>query len=89
MDGNRIDKGSRRAFIKKTAYIAPTILTLKAVPAFASEGSGGTTTGSQGEDAQPSGSAPVNEAANETDTSRGQGGAHRRWPFARARRQSL
>lgn len=30
---------SRRAFIKKAAYVAPAILTLKAIPAFASGGS--------------------------------------------------
>lgn len=38
----RIDDQSRRSFIKKTAYVAPMILTLKAVPAFASQGSGQT-----------------------------------------------
>lgn len=36
----RADDQSRRSFIKKTAYVAPMILTLKAVPAFASAGSG-------------------------------------------------
>jgi hypothetical protein len=36
----RVDDQSRRAFVKKAAYIAPVILTLKAVPAFASQGSG-------------------------------------------------
>jgi hypothetical protein len=36
----RADDESRRSFIKKTAYVAPMILTLSAVPAFASEGSG-------------------------------------------------
>jgi hypothetical protein len=30
---------SRRSFIKKAAYIAPAVLTLKAMPAFASNGS--------------------------------------------------
>jgi hypothetical protein len=30
---------SRRAFMKKTAYVAPVILTLNAIPAFASHGS--------------------------------------------------
>lgn len=30
---------SRRTFIKKAAYVAPAILTLKAIPAFASGGS--------------------------------------------------
>jgi len=31
---------SRRDFIKKTAYVAPAIVTLKAVPSFAGSGSG-------------------------------------------------
>jgi hypothetical protein len=30
---------SRRQFIKKTAYVVPVIMTLKAVPSFASHGS--------------------------------------------------
>jgi hypothetical protein len=30
---------SRRSFIKKAAYIAPAVLTLNALPAFASQGS--------------------------------------------------
>jgi len=30
---------SRRAFVKKAAYVAPLILTLKAAPAFAKPGS--------------------------------------------------
>jgi hypothetical protein len=41
----RVDDQSRRAFVKKAVYIAPVILTLKAVPAFASQGSGGSETG--------------------------------------------
>jgi hypothetical protein len=31
---------SRRAFVKRAAYVAPAILTLKAAPAFAKAGSG-------------------------------------------------
>lgn len=31
---------SRRNFLKKTVYVAPAIVTLKAVPAFAGSGSG-------------------------------------------------
>jgi hypothetical protein len=42
---------SRRSFLKKAAYTAPVILTLKADPAFASYGSG-----------KPSGEEPVKEA---------------------------
>ena len=31
---------SKRDFLKKAAYVVPTILTLKAIPAFAGSGSG-------------------------------------------------
>jgi len=31
---------SRRKFLKRSAYVAPAIVTLKAVPAFAGSGSG-------------------------------------------------
>jgi hypothetical protein len=34
------EKSQRRDFIKKAAYAVPTILTLKALPAFAAAGSG-------------------------------------------------
>jgi phosphodiesterase/alkaline phosphatase D-like protein len=34
-------KIKRREFVKKAAYAAPVILTLKAMPAFAASGSGG------------------------------------------------
>ena len=34
------DERSKREFIKKTAYVIPCILTLKAIPAFAGTGSG-------------------------------------------------
>ena len=33
-------KNNRRDFLKKAAYVAPVILTMTAVPAFASSGSG-------------------------------------------------
>ncbi len=33
-------EASRRAFVKKAAYVAPLILTLNAAPAFAKHGSG-------------------------------------------------
>jgi hypothetical protein len=36
---------SKREFIKKAMYVAPAILTLKAIPSFASSGSGQGTTG--------------------------------------------
>ena len=32
---------SKRAFVKKVAYVTPTILTLPAVSAYAAQGSGG------------------------------------------------
>jgi hypothetical protein len=39
---DKLDKGSktsRRDFLKKAAYVAPAVLTLNAVPAFATHGS--------------------------------------------------
>ena len=33
-------KNNRRDFLKKAAYVAPVVLTMTAVPAFASSGSG-------------------------------------------------
>ena len=36
---------NRREFLKKVAYVAPVIVTLKAVPAFAGSGSGYTSDG--------------------------------------------
>jgi hypothetical protein len=38
VQGNSVDR-PRRAFVKTAAYVAPAILTLKAVPSFASNGS--------------------------------------------------
>ena len=35
-----MSESDRRDFLKKTAYVAPAIITLKAVPAFAGSGSG-------------------------------------------------
>jgi hypothetical protein len=57
---------SRRDFLKKTAYVAPAIMTLKAVPAFASYGSmryriKGNNGLGNGEDPQPPGNPPVND----------------------------
>jgi hypothetical protein len=40
VQGSISDKQPRRAFVKTAAYLAPAILTLKAVPSFASSGSG-------------------------------------------------
>ena len=35
-----MESKSRRDFLKKAAYVAPVVLTMTAVPAFASSGSG-------------------------------------------------
>jgi hypothetical protein len=62
------EKGSRRDFIKTTAYVAPAILTLKAAPAFAQTGSGRPTNsgpappqGTGGGNPQPPVDPPVKE----------------------------
>lgn len=56
---------SKRDFLKKTAYVVPTILTLKAIPAFAGSGSGRTEHGNNGvgdgQDPQPPGNPPWND----------------------------
>ena len=55
---------SRRSFIKKAAYIGPAILTLKALPAFASQGScrpRGNNGVGNGFDPQPPGNPPIND----------------------------
>ena len=39
MDKKSSEKENRRDFLKKAAYAAPVVLTLKAVPAFAQQGS--------------------------------------------------
>lgn len=59
------DQTNRRDFIKKTAYMVPAILTLKAMPAFANFGSGNNGSGNNGvgngPDLQPPGNPPVND----------------------------
>lgn len=54
---------SRRDFLKKTAYVAPVILTMKAIPAFAGHGSmpHGNNGVGNGEDPQPPGDPPIND----------------------------
>lgn len=56
---------SKRDFLKKAAYVVPTILTLKAIPTFAGSGSGRAEKGNNGvgngEDPQPPGNPPVND----------------------------
>jgi len=55
---------SRRSFIKKASYIAPVVLTMKALPSFASQGSlrrlGNNGVGN-GLDPQPPGNPPPND----------------------------
>jgi len=38
-DGKKQHSDSRRQFVKKAAYVAPAILTLKAAPSYAKKGS--------------------------------------------------
>ena len=56
---------SKRELLKKAVYVAPAILTLKAVPSFASNGSGlkekGNNGVGNGVDPQPPGNPPVND----------------------------
>jgi hypothetical protein len=53
---------SKRKFIKTAVYVAPAILTLKAIPSFASSGSGHGNNGvGNGLDPQPRGNPPVND----------------------------
>jgi hypothetical protein len=54
---------SKRELLKKTAYIAPAVLTLKAIPSFASNGSveKGNNGVGNGEDPQPPGNPPLND----------------------------
>jgi len=58
---------SKRDFLKKAAYVVPTILTLKAIPAFAGSGSGQAENGNNGvgngQDPQPPGNPPWNDSA--------------------------
>jgi len=58
---------SKRDFLKKSAYVVPAILTLKAIPAFAGSGSGRPEHGNNGvgngQDPQPPGNPPWNDGA--------------------------
>jgi hypothetical protein len=59
----RADEQSRRSFVKKAAYIAPAMITLDAVPVFASYGCSekGNNGVGNGYDPQPPGNPPVND----------------------------
>jgi hypothetical protein len=65
MDTAREHDESRRSFLKKAAYTAPVILSLKVEPAFASYGSGTHLHGNNGVgnglDPQPPGNPRVND----------------------------
>jgi len=56
---------SKRKFLKTAVYVAPAILTLKAIPSFASSGSGrgdhGNNGVGNGYDPQPPGNPPIND----------------------------
>lgn len=55
---------SRRSFVKRTAYAAPVILSLKAMPSFAMRGSyktKGNNGVGNGLDPQPPGNPPIND----------------------------
>ena len=75
MDTEREHDESRRSFLKKAAYTAPVILSLKADPAFASYGSGkpvkehpvkGNNGLGNGEDPAPPGNPRVNDGPGTT-----------------------
>jgi hypothetical protein len=86
--------GSRRDFIRTTAYVAPAILTLKAAPSFAQTGSGRLTPAEttpkdpkpkgnngvgNGVDPQPPGNPPVNDGPGTGPGNPGnRGGGHGR-----------
>lgn len=61
---NSENNEQRRSFLKKAAYIAPVVLTMKALPSFASQGSvrrlGNNGVGN-GLDPQPPGNPPIND----------------------------
>ena len=77
-------KNSRREFIKKSAYVAPAILSLQAVPALAEIGSpppddpiikGNNGLGQRTDDPQPPGDPPINDKpSSEPGSPNNQGG---------------
>jgi hypothetical protein len=61
LDSNQPDQ-TRRTFVKTVTYVAPAILTLKATPAFAQNGSQKGNNGvGNGIDGQPPGNPPIND----------------------------
>jgi len=68
---------ARREVLKRLAYVPPAILTLVAIPAFASAGSGNNGVGN-GLDPQPPGNPPINDGPGTGPGQPGnQGGAKR------------
>jgi hypothetical protein len=69
---------SKRKFLKTAAYVAPAILTLTAIPSFASSGSkrgdNGNNGVGNGYDPQPPGNPPINDDVGTSLGSPGNGG---------------
>lgn len=69
---------SKRKFLKTAVYVAPAILTLKAIPSFASSGSGRGDNGNNGVgngyDTQPPGNPRPNDGAGTYPGNPGNGG---------------
>lgn len=61
------EQASKRELLKKAAYVAPTILTLKVAPAFAQSGSGQQGQGQQGQGQGRQGSNGNNGVGNGVD----------------------
>lgn len=65
---------SKRRFIKTVAYVAPVVLTMKALPAFASSGSAKGNNGvGNGLDPQPPGNPPINDGPGTSPGNPGNG----------------
>jgi hypothetical protein len=73
---------SRRELLKKTIYMAPVILTLKAVPAFASQGSGLTDDGSTSDEPSAALTPSSHAFPGARNPKRSSGGGWFRWVFA-------
>ena len=77
----RVDDQSRRSFVKKAAYVTPVIVTLDAIPSFASYGSTDRANGNNGVgngiDPQPPGNPPINDGPGTSPGSPGAAGRGR------------
>ena len=75
MRSNATDTETRRSFLTKASYVAPAILTMKAVPAFAAQGSGHGNNGvGNGYDPPPPGNPPINDGVGTGRGNPGRGG---------------